>query len=185
MKLRSIIFWIIVLVILDQAIKVVVYNFFLDNHFEIIPSLLDFEPKFNVKHSWVNVLLNEHFNFHIGKLPHVLLYLVIGALIPLYLFYLRNMIPRNTKFVDLATIFLLAGIVCALSGNIIWKNGTLDYVYLVSFFVFDLKDLYPDIALVLLFTYAVKNWKQLNSLNTNIKHVFAHARQRFKGINDI
>lgn len=168
------------MVILDQVIKVVIYNFFFENHFEIIPSLLEFKPKFNVKHSWVNVLLNKHFELHVGLLPHVLLYLLLAIIVPVYLFYLRNNLPNKQKFIEVAIVFLMAGIFCALCGNVIWQKGVLDYIYLKPLFVFDLKDLYPDIALVLLLIYAFYNWSKINLLPASFKHVYTDTKNRIK-----
>ena len=41
MKTKEIIWWIFLLVTIDQATKIVIYHFYMDIHFDIIPSLFE------------------------------------------------------------------------------------------------------------------------------------------------
>lgn len=41
MKTKEIIWWIFLLVVIDQATKIVIYHFYMDIHFDIIPSLFE------------------------------------------------------------------------------------------------------------------------------------------------
>jgi lipoprotein signal peptidase len=115
----------------------------------------------------------------VGLLPHIILYLVIGVLVPMYFSYFRNNFPRNKKLIDIATIFLMAAILCALIGNIIWKNGTLDYIYLKPLFVFDLKDVYIDFGIALFLIYGFKNRNQFKD-PIKTRDVFLNAKNRMK-----
>lgn len=180
MKTKTILTWIIILVIIDQAIKISIHNFYGETHFDIIPSLLEFRPTFNVMHSWVNTLLNENLGINVGLLPHVILYLLMGVLVPVYFSYFRNHFPYHKKLIDSATIFLMAAIICALIGNIIWKGGTLDYIYLKPLFVFDLKDLYIDFGIILFLIYSFKNREQLKD-PIKTSDVFMYTKNRLKG----
>jgi len=179
MKTQAIVAWIIVLIILDQAIKILIFNFFGEIHFEIIPSLIEFKPTFNVKHSWVNTLLNKNFGINVGFLPHVILYFLIGILLPMYFSYFRHKVVNNKKLIDIATIFLMAAILCALIGNIIWKNGTLDFVYLKPLFVFDLKDVFSDFGVVVFLIYAIKNRDRLKG-SVKFRDVYLNTKFRLK-----
>ena len=179
MKAKTILTWILILVIIDQAIKILIYNLFAEINFEIIPSLIEFKPTFNVQHSWINTLLNENLGINVGLMPHIILYLLIGVLVPIYFSYIRNNIPRNKKLIDVALIFMMAAILCALIGNIIWKEGTLDYIYLKSLFVFDLKDVYIDFGVALFLIYVFKNRDQFkNPIKT--RDVFLYAKNKLK-----
>jgi hypothetical protein len=169
MKTPNIIIWIFILAIVDQAIKIFIFNFYREVHFEIIPSLIEFKPTFNIKHSWVNGLLYKNFGVNVGLLPHVILYLLIVILIPMLFSYFRNNIPADKKLIDLSIIFMIAAVLCALIGNIIWKNGTLDYIYLKPLFIFDLKDLYSDLGIVTFLMYAFKNRRQFDKLTKGMK----------------
>ena len=182
MKTQKVITWIIILVIIDQAIKILIHNVYGDIHFDIIPNLIEFKPTFNVKHSWVNSLLNKNFGINIGLAPHVILYLMIGFLVPLYFSYFRNKISSDKTIIDIATIFMMAAIVCALIGNIVWTKGTLDYIYLKPWFVFDLKDVYIDFGIVMFLVYAFKNRMQLeqSTKGAKVKVVYMETINRIK-----
>ena len=179
MKTRSIISWILILIVIDQSIKIVINTYFLDYQFDIIPSFMEFKPTFNVKHSWVNTLINDNFGLNVGLLPHVILYIFIGIFIAAYFSYMRSKIFNNKKLIDASMIFLYAALVCALIGNLIWKNGTLDYIYLKPLFVFDLKDIYPDFGIALFVIYVIKNRVQLKQ-PIRTRAVLLYAKDRLK-----
>jgi len=179
MKTQTIIIWILILVIIDQSIKIIIYNFYGEINFEIIPSLIEFKPTFNVKHSWVNVLMNKYFGINVGLLPHIIMYILIGILIPVYFSYFRNNISTNKKLIDTATIFFMAAILCALIGNTIWQKGTLDFIYFKPFStVSDLKDTYSDIGIIIFLIYVFKNRVQLKRLK--IRDVYLDTKSRLK-----
>ena len=179
MKTSTILAWILILIIIDQAIKILIYNLFGEIHFEIIPSLIEFKPTFNVYHSWVNTLLNNNLGINVGLLPHIILYLLIGVLVPMYFSYFRNNILHNKKLIDISLIFMMAAILCAFIGNIIWKKGTLDYIYLNPFFVFDLKDVYIDFGVALFLIYVFKNRNQFEH-PIKTRDVFLYAKNKLK-----
>jgi len=179
MKARTVILWTLILIVIDQSVKVIINAYFLGCKFDIIPSLVEFNPTFNVRHSYVNTLLNDNFGLNVGLLPHIILYLFIGILIYAYFSYMRNMIVGHKMLIDGAFIFLYAGLFCALIGNLIWEKGTLDYIELKPLFVFDLKDIYIDFGIVLFLLYVIKNRNQLNQpIKTN--DVFQQAISRLK-----
>jgi lipoprotein signal peptidase len=157
MKIRTILYWVIILVIIDQIIKIIVNAYFLESRFDIIPSLFEFRPCFNTKHSYFNVLLYKHFNIDIGLYAHIILFLIIEIVVLIFYVYFRNIDLRSKKLLDFAFIFQLAGVICAFSGNLIWEKGTLDYIYLKPLFIFDLKDLYLNCFLVLFLIFLLRN----------------------------
>lgn len=163
MKVRNIICWIIVLVILDQTVKLFIYHNYLDLRFDIIPSILEFRPTFNTKHSYVNSLLYNNFGFDAGFWPHIILFIIIEIVFLFLYLYLRNNTQKN-RLLDIAFIFQTAGILCAYAGNILWREGTLDFIFLKPLFVFDLKDLYLNCFLVLFLMFYLKNQKRLNEV---------------------
>lgn len=174
MKIRTIVFWLIILVIADQAIKIIINAYFLECRFDIIPSLFEFRPTWNNKHSYFNVLLYSNFNVNLGLYVHLIIYLVLSvALLTLY-GYWKNNDFKNKKTLDSAFIFLFAGIICALLGNLIWKNGTLDFIYLKPWVVFDLKDLYINIFLVLCAIFAFRNNKKIRAVK--IKDIVSYVK---------
>lgn len=139
MKVKVILAWVVLLVFMDQVIKIVINTYYLESHFEIIPSLVEFMPVFNDKHSYVNNLLNKYLNIDVGLWAHLAVFLFMETAVLFFYFLLRSK-SVQTKLLDIALVFQVASLLCALSGNLIWENGTLDYIYLKPLFVFDLKD---------------------------------------------
>lgn len=182
MKTRKIITWILILILIDQFVKLIIYNLLSDVRFELIPNLIEFKPTFNTKHSWVNSLLNKSFGINVGLIFHVILYVFLGISLPMYFSFLREKIAMDNKLIDIATIFMTSAIVCALLGNIVWTKGTLDYIYLKSLFVFDLKDVFVDIGVVFFLVYAFKNRVALDKSvkKTKIKDIYIASISRFK-----
>jgi len=78
--------------------------------------------------------------------------------------YFRNTNFKSKRLLDFAFVFLLASIICGLLGNLVWENGTLDYIYLKPLFIFDLKDLYNNCFVVLFCIFAVKNNKEIRKM---------------------
>ena len=184
MKTRNIIAWVLILITIDQAIKILINTYFRNTHFEIIPSLIEFKPTFNERHSWVNNLLDDNFGINVGLIPHIILYILIGIFIPMLFSYFRNNILADKKLIDIAIIFMMAAVLGALIGNLIWKNGTLDYIYLKPWFVFDLKDLYSDLGIITFLIYAFKNRGQFDKLTKGMKiiDVYIDTKNRLREI---
>lgn len=183
MKTRNIIAWILILIFIDQFIKILINIYFGNTHFEIIPSLIEFKPTFNERHSWVNNLLDDNFGINVGLIPHVILFILIGIFLPMFFSYFRNNIPADKKLIDIAIVFMMAAVLCALIGNIIWQKGTLDYIYLKPLFVFDLKDVYIDCGVVMILIYVLKNRKQLESIkDLKIRDVYMDTKNRLREV---
>ena len=149
--------------------------------FEIIPSLFEFRPFFNVNHTYVNDLLYKYFNINLGLLFHIVLFLFILIIfIPSLWLAFRNNIHKNKILLDVAFSFITAAAICAISGNLIWQRGTLDYIYLKPFFIFDLKDLYSNVFLILLIVYAFKNkaeLKEVKKIKNVLFYIIEHLRK--------
>lgn len=175
MKTKEIIWWIFLLVIIDQATKIVIYHFYMDTHFEIIPSLFEFSPVFNDKHSYVNYLLNQKLNINMGLWIHMVIFTVAEYIILALYVFLRSL-SKKTKLLDIGITFQIAGLICALLGNIVWEKGVLDFIYLKPLFVFDLKDLYNNCFVVLLLIYVHKHREKVNT--AKIKEVINQLRNR-------
>jgi lipoprotein signal peptidase len=82
-----------------------------------------------------------------------------------------------------AMIFLVSACFCALISNIFWNKGVLDYIYLKPLFIFDLKDIYVNIGILLFLLYSIKNKEQMKNINLNPKDVIAYITKRFNPMN--
>ena len=178
MKAKTIIFWIFILVIADQAIKIIINAFFLECQVEIIPSLFEFSPTFNDKHSYVNDLLYRNFHINMGLWFHIILFLIIEIVVFTMYACFKSAIFNNKRLLDFAFTIQLAGVVCAFFGNLIWEKGTLDYIYLKPLFVFDLKDLYMNCFVVLFLIYTHKNNAEIKKIK--MKDVALHVKHYLK-----
>ncbi len=166
------------LITIDQLIKIVIYNYFLETNFVIIPSLFEFSPIFNGKHSYVNVLLHEKFNIDLGLWIHVISFLIFQGFILLLYDFLRSELRKDSKILDFAIVLQISAMICALIGNLIWEKGTLDYIYLRPLFVFDLKDLFNSCFIVMFPLTLMIHRKQFDSIK--IADLIMHPIKRLK-----
>lgn len=182
MKKRQILFWIIFLIAIDQAVKIIINAYFLDVNFEIIPGLLEFKPVFNSKHSYLNSLLYKYFDINLGFWFHIILFLVAQVIFILLHGFLKSNTIDREKILDAALVFQISGFVCALTGNMIWKNSILDFIYLKPLFIFDFKDVYLNCFVFLFLIFAYKNKKQMEHLK--MKDMTEYSKTRLKQWNE-
>ena len=158
MKIRTFLLWVIALFAIDQIIKIVINQYFLDVRFDIIPPLFYFRPKFSQNYSYINELFKLGMGFWIHA---ILRCFVVMLLIVLYSLY--KTISKNAKVINIAFIFGFAAVTCSLIDTFLW-GGSLDFIYLKPLFVFDLKDLYVNVFIILFLLYNHKNRKYLASI---------------------
>ena len=176
MKTKTVLLWAFVLFVLDQTVKIIIDQHFLDVRFDIIPPLLYFRPIFNHDYSWINGL----FNLGMGYWVHIVIF-CFSAVIVVIVYDLFKTISNNAKIINVAFIFAFAAVFSALIGTIIW-GGCLDYIQLKPLVTFDLKDLYMNIFLILLFLYCFKNFKNRKSLKEMDKDISNHLKSRFTSL---
>lgn len=146
MKIENKKTWIAVfiLIALDQVIKIVINNNFLDRKSPILPGILSFEPMFNRHYSWLNSMLE----LGVSKWIHISFVTIIVILMYLFYKYLNEQFETN-KIINIMYTFIFSGSMCSLIDKVFW-NGSLDYIYVNGFFIFDLKDVYINIFIGLL-----------------------------------
>jgi len=88
-------------------------------------------------------------------------------------------ISGDAKIINIAFIFGFAALLSVWVGTIFWK-GVLDFIYLKPLFVFDLKDLYINIWVVLFLLYYLKNIKYVSSFKN--KDMMKHFKNRFTSL---
>lgn len=97
MRTKEIIWWTLLLIFIDQATKIVIYHFYMDTHFDIIPSLFEFRPVFNDKHSYVNYLLNQKLNINIDFWIHMVIFAIAECIILALYILLRSLSKRQSS----------------------------------------------------------------------------------------
>lgn len=160
MKISNRITWLGVffLISLEQLIKVVINNYYLDKNIPLLPPLLYFKPMFNRDYSWFNSMLQ----LGIGKWLHILLVAVMSILIYKFYEYINSQIASNNA-VNVMFAFAFSGAMCSLIDKIFW-NGSLDYIMVNGFFTFDLKDLFVNIFIVLVILLIILKRKNLREI---------------------
>jgi len=178
MTRKNIIFWIIILVIADQVIKLIIINFFIDTKFDIIGSIIGFRPVFNKQYSYFNALLK----LNIGLLPHTLLLIFIQLVIFFLYRYLRK-VQHSTKLLDISFLFGQSALICVFCGFFLWKEGILDFLYL-HFWTVDFKDIYINCFTVLFLINYIKNQTEIKSSKIKMENFLLNSwlefRQHFK-----
>ncbi len=155
-----ILFSIIGLILLDQSIKIIIAGRFMDFTKDIIKGMVSFHPIINTHYSWVNSL----FDMGISWTVHVVFNILVILLSVLIFLYVRRRNPGDPYVFWLFT-FLFAGMICSLTDKLFW-GGSLDYIWLKGFFIFDLKDVYLTVFEVLMIIAVIVNYKGLRKIKT-------------------
>ncbi|WP_244833999.1 signal peptidase II [Clostridium sp. BJN0001] len=141
-KSNNIILLIIILLGLDQGIKLIIKLFYFNSFFPLIDKALYFSPIINTNGSWLNARFGTSLSFT---------FLIIINLIAIFLFteiyryYHHN---GNKSFSsDMAYIFILSGAICSLIDKFFY-GGSLDFIGVNNLFVADIKDIYINIGIV-------------------------------------
>ncbi|MGN6710211.1 signal peptidase II [Anaerocolumna jejuensis] len=143
--------WIItgLLIALDQLIKAVIWNLAKDKHITLIPGILRFEPFQNTNLNWFASMANVVMPVFIM----VIMQLLIAAGIVLFYKYQRYKSAKVNLWLGMGFCLALAGVGCSFIDVVFW-GGSLDYIGLLDWFIFDMKDVFLNagwISLVLWF----------------------------------
>ncbi|HEY5562115.1 MAG TPA: signal peptidase II [Clostridiaceae bacterium] len=146
MKNRKYKIWIsvVLLITIEQIIKIIINNNFLHKRFAILAPFLYFEPMFNRYYSWVTSMLQ----IDLSKWIYIGIVAIMLVLICLFYNYLNKELGTNRN-IHAMFAFICSGATCSLIDKIFW-NGSLDYILVNGFFTFDLKDVYINIFIGLL-----------------------------------
>lgn len=133
----------LVLMAIDQGIKLIIkYNFF-NSYFEIIPKFLSFDPIINTKGSW----LNARFNFNIG-FPLLTIFNGFALLFFFEIYrYVKQKNDLKNFWVDMCFQFIFAGSLCSFIDKVFY-GGSLDFIGISDLFIADIKDIYINLGLL-------------------------------------
>lgn len=161
MKIKNKTIWIgtILLIIVEQAIKLVINFNYLHSNFPIVKPWLYFSPMFNRDYSW----LNSMFQLGVGKWIHILIVIFMLTAIIIFYKFLCNEV-EITFFIDITFSFLISAAMCSLIDKVFW-NGSLDYIYVNGYFTFDLKDVYINVFIALIIIMLISNYKGLRKVD--------------------
>lgn len=154
----------IVLMLIDQGIKLIIkFNFF-NSYYEIIPRFLSFDPIINTDGSW----LNARFNFDIS-FPLLILINFIALFIFFEMYrYIKFKSGKNTFWGDMCFVFIFAGALCSLIDKVFY-GGSLDFIGISDLFIADIKDIYINLGLLFFIMAAYKSGFLKDDENTSLK----------------
>lgn len=142
------------LVALDQVIKAMIRHYHFDKSFLIVRGIFAFKPKVNTNQSYLGNYLD------IFRSPWVAILINVIVIVFAYFTYQYYLYCAKQEGILPKTIYvlLLSGAICSLIDKIFF-GGSLDYILLFDWFIFDLKDCYISGAEVLFVFTVVKNYK--------------------------
>ncbi|BDB00903.1 signal peptidase II [Clostridium botulinum] len=150
---------VLILVLIDQSIKIYIHNNFMDKKFYILGSIFGFKPIINTKYSY----FNSFSNMGISLLTHI----VLNIVILLFFIAIFNFIKERYtahKIVYCLFILVCAAAICSLIDKVFW-GGSLDFISFKNFFVFDLKDVYISVFEIVAMLCVILNYKKLEAIN--------------------
>ncbi len=171
--IKQIVLPVIILILIDQAIKIYISVNFLNKNFYFIDHILGFKPHLNTEYSWLNSISN----MGIGLKTHIIFTIIIFLVSVAIYDFMKNKY-KTGKLENRLFIFLFAGTLCSLIDKVFW-GGSLDYIRLEGFFIFDLKDVYITIFEIIVILCIIFNYKGLRKFNE--KKFFHEFRNYMKG----
>ncbi len=153
MRLLKRVFPIILFIMGDQGIKLYITRYMMEKEFDfpLVGYILGFKPYLNDKYSWVNSITNMGLNLVI----HIILVIVLLILCLLLYDFIKIKYGMKSYVLWLFN-FLFAGAICSLIDKVFW-GGSLDFIWLKGFFIFDFKDIYVSIAEVMIILSLLTN----------------------------
>lgn len=140
----------IALIALDQAIKLAVSIFSPNARIILIPGVLQFEPSKNVNLNWFASMAG----YHTPVWMMVAFQLAVLAIIVLAFRYFTFRAFSRQRVLQTALSFGAAGVCCSFIDVVFW-GGSLDFMGLFNWFIFDTKDLFLNTALVMLIFWSI------------------------------
>ena len=151
--MRRVVPWVICLVALDQAVKLIIANFFIDTEFTIVQNFLYFYVTQNIYLGWIPSMLGVAMPLYVAVFLVIISWLFI-VIAHRYLIFITYDFTKYKTIPHLFLALLLSASICKLIDDIFW-GGSLDFILLFDWFIFDLKDVYITIGASLIMFYAI------------------------------
>lgn len=145
-----------ILIAIDQGIKLLLYLICYEKLYLLPYNVIGLYPRINQHLS----LVGNFIPFF--RMPPLIILINIVAILFCILAYRfqQFLFPRRSRWAELTYIVALSGCLCSLIDKVFW-GGSLDYILFFELILFDLKDVYVLIALVLLIFFLIKEKKEL------------------------
>ncbi|WP_066889014.1 signal peptidase II [Clostridium nigeriense] len=132
----------LILMLIDQGIKIIIKLFFFNKYIEIIKGFLSFDPIINTDGSW----LNARFGLGVGFASLIILNIFAVILfIEVYRYYLYK--GNKDFWADMSFLFVTSGALCSLIDKVFY-GGSLDFIGISDLFIADIKDIYINLGIL-------------------------------------
>lgn len=147
---------ILLLVFLDEFIKLIIYKFLYNVEFTILNNnMLGFKVLLNSEHS--SVFNSTFLNLNVSTLTLILLNIFICLfLISLFKYFKYINVKNNAVYISL--ILFLSGCICSTIDRIV-LGGSLDYLILLGYII-DLKDVYLFLGSIIAIIVTFKSYRK-------------------------
>jgi signal peptidase II len=153
------------LVTLDQLVKVAVSQYPVGQRITLIPDVLRFEPFQNTNLNWFASMAGIVMPVFIM----VLLQLIVAVLLVLFYRYQKYQSVKENRWLNLGFCTALAGVGCSFVDVVFW-NGSLDYVGFLNWFIFDMKDIFLNVGWIsIILWFGSKDYKARNNQSISFK----------------
>ncbi len=133
----------VLLIALDQVIKLIIYHFAMGKKIRLLGDFIYFSPVFNKDISWASARTG----LKVGLAPHIAFSIVLTIVfILLGIKYYHQYTDK--KYMIIAYFVSLSGMICSAIDRIFW-GSSIDYIGIKGFCVFDLKDMLVNAMYVL------------------------------------
>lgn len=146
------VFILLALTALDQAIKLLISKFVPNASLVLIPGVLRFEPTHNTHLNWIASMLG----YKTPVWQMIALQILVLAVVTLLYRYLVYKSGNRQPLLVAFYSFVAAGICCSFIDVVFW-GGSLDFMGLFNWFVFDTKDVYLNTASACFLVWLLKN----------------------------
>lgn len=160
---KKLLYLFIILLLIDQGIKIVVKFFYFENYIPIITNVLSFNPIINTHGSWLNARFGTSVSFS---------FLIVLNIIAIFIFIevYRYFLYRGNKdfWSDMCFIFVVCGAICSLIDKVFY-GGSLDFIGIGDLFIADIKDIYINIGIFFFILTLFNNGYLSSSEDTSFK----------------
>lgn len=165
-----------ILIVIDQVVKLFIKKYLFDIQVVFIEGIIGFHPKINTKQSWggnyISILENP-------IVANILVIFCFFIIITGYQFY-RSKSTKESLPANLIFIFLMAGSICSLIDKVFW-GGSLDFLRIPGFFIFDLKDCYLTVGEILFVPMGIKYNKQID-VKEYIRFIYLSVKKQRENV---
>lgn len=168
------------LVLADQTAKLLISQLAMRDRFSIIPGFLHFHPVQNRNLSWIASIAD--YNTPVAQMIVIqIAAAVVTAIVYGYCVFLsEEKQPHLSRFL----LFFESGILCSFLDVVFW-GGSLDFIALLNWFVFDVKDVYLSLGVISLLLFCMDDLQKYYRLNKEERNRLKKQRGFFQWIKEL